>query len=234
LQRKLNRKRIAHRKFVKRSTVRKSTSSNEKDVSVKLMTIGDGAVGKTSLLMSFALDKFPDEYSPTVFDNYNCTMIFQDHTVALGLWDTAGQQDYETLRPLAYPGTHIFLVCFSVISRSSFINVEQVWLKEIQKNSPDVPWVLCGTKGDLLENPEVLKKLEEEKQPPILKEEAEKFSKKLGAYGYVQCSGKTQVGMTNVFQMCVEAGLIKQGIISPQKKKKMKYNLQQQQKIIRK
>lgn len=56
--------------------------------SVKLMTVGDGAVGKTSLLMSFALDKFPDEYAPTVFDNYNCTMMYNKRTVNLGLWDT--------------------------------------------------------------------------------------------------------------------------------------------------
>lgn len=91
----------------------------------------DGAVGKTSLLMSFAQDKFPSEYVPTVFDNYNCTMLHDNFTVSLGLWDTAGQQDYETLRPLAYPGTHVFLVCFSLVSRPSFSNVPDVWLKEV-------------------------------------------------------------------------------------------------------
>jgi Ras-related C3 botulinum toxin substrate 1 len=62
--------------------------SKDEEVNVKLMTIGDGAVGKTSLLMSYAQNKFPDEYTPTVFDNYNCTMMYKDLTVVLGLWDT--------------------------------------------------------------------------------------------------------------------------------------------------
>jgi len=183
-----------------------SGKSSDKDVSVKLMTVGDGAVGKTSLLMSFAQDKFPSEYVPTVFDNYNCTMLHDNFTVSLGLWDTAGQQDYETLRPLAYPGTHVFLVCFSLVSRPSFSNVPDVWLKEIKKNCPTVPFVLCGTKSDLVGDMKY-------KDTIVRTEEAEKKAKDWGAVAYLECSGKTQKGLPQVFQTCVEIGLQYQGII---------------------
>jgi small GTP-binding protein len=197
----------------------------EKEITVKLVTIGDGAVGKTSLLMSFAQNKFPEQYIPTVFDNCttfhipypldNTTLIYETSPVTLSLWDTAGQSDYDTLRPLAYPNTHVFLICFDVMSRTSFFNVNQVWITEMKHHCPDVPFVLCGTKCDMLQNKELIKKLEWENQPPILKKEGEEKAKKLGAYAYVQCSGKTQQGLTEVFTTCVEAALIKQGIIKP-------------------
>jgi small GTP-binding protein len=183
---------------------------------VKVMTVGDGAVGKTSLLMSYSMDKFPNEYEPTVFDNYCCTMVFnKDINVQLGLWDTAGQDDYEQMRPLAYPGTHVFLICFSLVSRSSFENVASHWIKEVKNFSKEVPFVLCGTKMDMKEDPAALKALEEKEERPIAREEGERMAKNLGAHAYVECSGKTQKGMTEVFRQCCEAGLIFQGLIKP-------------------
>ncbi|KAL0491870.1 Rac-like GTP-binding protein [Acrasis kona] len=171
---------------------------------VKLMTVGDGAVGKTSLLMSFAMDKFPEEYEPTVFDNYTCTMVYSKAiNVQLGLWDTAGQDDYEQMRPLAYPGTHVFLICFSLVSRNSFENISSHWIKEVRTFSKDVPVVICGTKMDMVED----------SQEKIGREEGESLAKSLGAHAYVECSGKTQKHMTEVFRQCCEAGLIFQNII---------------------
>ena len=44
-------------------------------------------------------------------------------TISLGLWDTAGQEDYDRLRPLSYPQTDVFLICFSLVSPPSYENV---------------------------------------------------------------------------------------------------------------
>ena len=80
----------------------------------KLVIVGDGACGKTCLLIVFSKDQFPEVYVPTVFENYVADIEVDGKQVELALWDTAGQEDYDRLRPRSYLETDVILMCLSI------------------------------------------------------------------------------------------------------------------------
>jgi len=171
---------------------------------IKLMVVGDGSVGKTCLLISYTTNSFPGEYVPTVFDNYNANAIVEGNPVNLGLWDTAGSEEYDTLRPLSYPGTDVFLICFSLFSPESFDNIMKKWYKEITEHAPDTPIIIVGTKLDLRGKTEAIQNLKENNQEPISTEKGEALAKKIGAKKYLECSALTQEGLAKVFEEAVK------------------------------
>ena len=69
--------------------------------------------------------RLPQVYVPTVFENYVADVEVDGKHVELALWDTAGQEDYDRLRPLSYPDSHVILICFSVDSPDSLDNVQE-------------------------------------------------------------------------------------------------------------
>ncbi|WMV21577.1 hypothetical protein MTR67_014962 [Solanum verrucosum] len=115
---------------------------------IKCVTVGDGAVGKTCMLICYTSNKFPTDYVPTVFDNFSANVVVEGTTVNLGLWDTAGQEDYNRLRPLSYRGADVFVLAFSLVSRASYENILKKWIPELQHYAPGIPVVLAGTKLD--------------------------------------------------------------------------------------
>lgn len=178
---------------------------------IKAVCVGDGAVGKTCMLISYATDAFPGEYIPTVFDNYSASVMFENHPVALSLWDTAGQEDYSSLRPLSYPQTDVFLVCFSLISRASFQNLAN-WVAEVHHYAPHVPTLLVGTKLDLRTNTQMLERLRARHETPVSEEEGQARARELGCDAYREVSALTQQNLHSMFTTAIELA------VSPPKK----------------
>lgn len=181
---------------------------------IKCVVVGDGAVGKTCLLISYTTNAFPGEYIPTVFDNYSANVMVDGKPINLGLWDTAGQEDYDRLRPLSYPQTDVFLVCFSVISSASFENVKTKWVPEIQHHAPGVPIVLVGTKADLRKDQATLSTLQSRGANAVSQDQAAGMAKDIGAVKFLECSALTQEGLKQVFDDAIRAAITK-----PKKKK---------------
>jgi small GTP-binding protein len=101
------------------------------------------------------------------FDNYSANVMVDGKPINLGLWDTAGQEDYDRLRPLSYPQTDVFLICFSLINPASYENVRAKWHPEVRHHCPSTPIILVGTKLDLRDDKNTIEKLREKKLTPI-------------------------------------------------------------------
>ncbi|PUZ63482.1 hypothetical protein GQ55_3G071100 [Panicum hallii var. hallii] len=157
---------------------------------IKCVTVGDGAVGKTCMLICYTCNKFPTDYIPTVFDNFSANVSVDGSIVNLGLWDTAGQEDYSRLRPLSYRGADVFILSFSLVSRASYENVLKKWMPELRRFLPSIPVVLVGTKLDLREDRAYL--ADHPAASIITTEQGEELRKQIGAVAYIECSSKTQ------------------------------------------
>eukprot|EP01133_Synstelium_polycarpum_P014774 gene14774-17463_t len=173
---------------------------------IKVVCVGDGAVGKTSMLISYTTNGLPTDYQPTVFDNYSALVMQAKKPYNLGLWDTAGQEDFDRLRSLSYPHTDVFVICYSVINPSSFNNVLQKWHNEITSYSGStVPVILVGTQSDLRTNNVILDRLSERNLQPITTEQGAAMARNIGAFTFCECSALTQKGLHEVFDQVIRA-----------------------------
>ncbi|KAK3104049.1 hypothetical protein FSP39_023995 [Pinctada imbricata] len=161
----------------------------------KLVIVGDGACGKTCLLIVFSKDQFPEVYVPTVFENYVADIEVDGKQVELALWDTAGQEDYDRLRPLSYPDTDVILMCFSIDSPDSLENIPEKWTPEVKHFCPNVPIILVGNKKDLRNDLNVQKELKKNKQEPVKSNEGHAIADQIHAFAYLECSAKTKEGV---------------------------------------
>ncbi|KAF8535558.1 P-loop containing nucleoside triphosphate hydrolase protein [Trichophaea hybrida] len=172
----------------------------------KLVIIGDGACGKTSLLSVFTLGYFPTQV-PTVFENYVTDCRVDGKSVQLALWDTAGQEDYERLRPLAYAKAHVILIGYAIDNPDSLENVQNKWMEEAQERCPGIPIILVGLKKDLREDPTAREEMRKKSLHFVQTSYGETIAKQVGAKKYLECSSLTGEGVDDVFEAATRAAL---------------------------
>ena len=152
---------------------------------IRCFLVGDEGVGKTSLLISYTQNKFPEFYVPSILDNLAVNVKIRNKTCTLGLFDTysSNQNDFYL------DNADVILLCFSLDNLTSFQNVEIKWHSILKQKNSTAKIILVGMKSDLRENTELL----------ITTKQAEYLAKALDCTRYVECSAKTMNGVGSVF-----------------------------------
>ncbi|CAJ0844476.1 6473_t:CDS:2 [Entrophospora sp. SA101] len=180
---------------------------NKDEIKLKIVVIGSGAVGKSSLLEAFVFGKCRPVYIPTVFENFCVNVKIDGQYASLSLWDTAGQEDFDGLRPLSYSNAHTFLILFSVDIPSSLEEVIDKWVAEVYCYSKSVPIILVGTKIDRRNDESTIEYLQRSYREPTTYEEGSKVAKLINAVKYLECSALNCEGVSEVFEHAVRTAL---------------------------
>ena len=187
---------------------------------IKCVIVGDGGVGKTSLLNRYNHGWVPGDYYLRMFESSAKHVEVEDKgertTVNMGLWDTAGGEDYLRLRPFSYPQTDVFLLCFSVESLASFNNVTNrsdghdcpgSWIAELRHHCPHTPVVLVATKIDLRDDRETVDMMREKGQSLQTFQQGDELARQIGAAEYRECSALSNEGVKEVFEEAIKTVL---------------------------
>ncbi|VDM07798.1 unnamed protein product [Wuchereria bancrofti] len=175
---------------------------------LKCVLVGDAAVGKTSLIVSYTTNGYPKQYTPTAFDNYSVLVRVDNQPIRLQLCDTAGKAGFDSLRPFTYPDTDVFLLCFSVMLPGTLRSITDHWIPEINKTVPNAPVILVGTQSDLRANVGLVIDLCKNGEQPVSESKARMLSDDL-CTDYLECSALTQHNLKEVFDAAILTALRK-------------------------
>lgn len=182
----------------------KSKSYVRKKRKIKCVLVGDQAVGKTSLAVSYSNDTFPDEYIPTAYDTYNVVVKVDGEPIQVEICDTAGEDELNPLRHLCYPGTDVFMLCFSVVKPTTFESAWTRWAEELTRIGAAV--VLVGTQADMRSSRAVGQQLRRAGQVPVTAAHAQDLAARLNA-PYIETSAKTCNQLKEAFDEAITLGL---------------------------
>ena len=149
---------------------------------IKCVLIGDDGVGKTSLLITYTRNKFPEFYVPDILDTCAVNVRLKNKTYTLGLFDTSVYYEQDL------SNTDVFLLCFSLDNPASLQNAKDTWCPIIRMHNTKANIVLVGLKSELKNMNTNL---------------GENLAKVLGCKRYLECSAKLRSGISFVFDECI-------------------------------
>lgn len=186
-------------RLLRDNTGRYAPATAEADLLVKAIIIGDSGVGKSSLLMRFSDNVFSPTFISTIGVDYKSVCFDrQGSLVKLQLWDTAGQDRFQTIITSFFRGVHSCMLVFGLDDEESFENVTN-WVKRVHRHgSEDMKFVLVGNKKDLVErNPGL-------RQVPF--EAAQNLAQSLGCE-YIETSAKDDDHVAAAFAKLTERAI---------------------------
>jgi small GTP-binding protein len=177
---------------------------------LKFVVVGEGTTGKTSFIMTLSNGSFPqylhDQRSIPIIDSMEFKTIHKETQIKIELFDTAGQDDYDKIRPLIYPNTDVFLVCYSTMFPFSFERISTKWIPEIRQKSETLSpkIILIGTKIDLREEGKSVEKLKQKKETPITTEMGNQLKMEMNVDGFCEISSLNNFGVNEVINLAME------------------------------
>lgn len=154
----------------------------------KVVLLGEGCVGKTSIVLRYVEDKFNPQHISTLQASFLTKKVTleNDSKVQLNIWDTAGQERFHALGPIYYRGSHAAILVYDITDQDSFQKVKN-WVKELKRMlGSEIILAIAGNKIDL------------EEQRTVMEEEALSYAESVGAH-YFETSAKTNDNVEEVF-----------------------------------
>ncbi|TWW72198.1 rho-related GTP-binding protein RhoV-like [Takifugu flavidus] len=171
------------------------------------MLVGDGAVGKTSMVISYIFNGYNSDYRQTAFDVFTGLVHVNGVPTRIKLIDSAGQEEFGHLRSLCYAHVDVFILCFSLVNPVSFQNIASKWILQIRGGNRTAPIILVGTQSDLCQNVDILILLAQRGTKPVTESQARRLARRIRASDYLECSALTQHNLKDVFDSAVSAAI---------------------------
>lgn len=173
-------------------------SSQLKNYILKVCCVGDGSVGKTSMVLRYCENKFKEDYIMTIGSNFaikDLRLEEEGIAVKVQIWDLAGQQHFSFVRPPFYRGSSGTIYVFDITRRESFDHLT-AWQKEVNNVVPNKPFVIVGNKIDLKD------------ERVVSRTEGEELAASLNA-PYYETSAKTGENLDELFATLVKSIILK-------------------------
>jgi len=154
---------------------------------IKVVVIGDLAVGKSSLVLRFTANEFRRNHEVTIGASFMTRAVrVNNKIIKFQIWDTAGHEKYRTLAPMYYRGAEVCIIVYDITSKNSFNSLNN-WVKELkEQGSPNIQVALVGNKIDLAEQREITTAM------------GKQASDEINAL-FIETSAKTDICVTDLF-----------------------------------
>ena len=167
------------------------SNNNLQEIKLKILIIGDSNVGKTSMLLNYTDNYFPESHLATIGVEYKVKKITTTkYNITLQIWDTAGQERFRSITKSFFRNTNGILFVYDITSRKSFQSVKD-WIKDSEMHDSGFEKVLCGNKVDL------------EQQRQVKIDELKEFGMKK-KIDVIETSAKSNINIDESFKKLID------------------------------